>query len=354
MSQKNEECVALLSEALRQDPFNPSIYYELGTAFMKVQRWHEARAALEKSLEIEPAQPNAYTNLGTISLLSGDGVGYVTQFLKAIRVDPKDHELPGMLADFLYNLGLVDIGDDFSERVLALAPTSEIAYHLELVRAIATGDEEAGVASARRAIADDIEERRGSYVGAVRYLMRQAARDNNVEPASAWIDQQAPGILDIDAEQSPPKYRMSQVAAFDAWYTSLPREELFRRLEVMQSVFEKSGHRIEDNPYAQTNILAIRGETEEAVELALDKIFSSSVAKNLGWRQMLSQPHMAEVVADPRVKAAMQRWEDEEDRIRTQVESYFRDLQPTTRTARKASSANDSFHGIAQRAVSRQ
>jgi TolB-like protein len=354
MSQRHEDCVALLSEALRQDPFNPSIYYELGTSYMKARRWDEARDALEKSLEIEPAQPNAYTSLGAISLHSGDGVGYVTQFLKAIRVDPKDHELPGMLADFLYNLGLVDIGDDFAERVLALAPTSEIAYHLELVRAIATGDEDAGIASARRAIADDIEERRGSYVGAVRYLLRKAARDNNVEAASAWIDQQAPGILDIDVEQSPQKYRMSQGAAFDAWYTSLPREELFRRLEVMQSVLEEAGHNLEENPYSQTNILAMRGETEQAVEIALDKIFSSSVAKNLGWRRMLSQPHMAEIVADPRVKAAMQRWEEEEDRIRTQVESYFQDIQPTTRTARNASSANDSFHGIAERAVSRQ
>ncbi len=353
-SQQHEKAVTVLSEALRQDPFNPSIYYELGTAYMKVDRWDEARAALEKSLEIEPEQPNAYTNLGTISLHFGDGIGFVTQFLKAIRVDPKDHELPGMLADFLYKLGLVEIGDDFTDRVLALAPTSEIAYQLELSRAIATGDDEAGIASARRAIADNIEDRRGSYVGAVRYLLRKSVQNNNVETEFAWIDQQAPGALDIDAEQASPKYRMSQGAAFDAWYTSLPREELLRRLDVLQSVFEKGGHSLKDNPYSHANILAMQGETEQAIEIALDKIFTNSVAKNLGWREMVSQVHFAELVADPRIEAAMRRWEDEENRMRAQVESYFRDLQSATRTAQNTPLSNDSFHGVAQRAVFRQ
>jgi TolB-like protein/tetratricopeptide (TPR) repeat protein len=354
MTQQDDKAVELLTAALRQDPFNPTIYYELGTAYMKVGRRDDARTALEKSLEIEPAQPNAYTNLGLISLHSGDGVGYVTQFLKAIRVDPKDHELPGMLADFLYNIGLVEIGDDFRERVLAIAPTSEIAYHLELVRAVATGDEEAGIASARRAIVDNIEERRGSYVGAVRYLLRNAAQNNNVESESAWIDRHAPGILDIDAAQSPQKYRMAQGAAFDAWYTSLPREELLRRIEVLQAGFEQAGQSLEDNPYSRANILAMRGETEQAIEVALDKIFTSSVAKNLGWREMFSQPHFAELVADPRIKAAIQQWEDEESRIRAQVQSYFRDMQTTTLTAQNIASADKALYGVAQRAVFRQ
>ena len=333
VAHQHEKALGTLQSALRRDPFNPSIYYELGTAYMKVDRWDEARAALEKSLEIEPAQPNAYTKLGAISLQSGDGVGYVTQFLKAIRVDPRDHELPGILAGFLFNIGLVDIGDDFMERVMAIAPTSEIAYHLELVRAMATGDEEAGIASARRAIVDDIEERYGSYVGAVRFLLRRAAQNDTVNAEAAWIEQQAPGALDIDAEQVPQKYRMSQGVAFDAWYTSLPREELLRRIDVMQSVFDESGHSLEDNPYTNVDILAMRGETEQAIEIALERIFTSSVAKNLGWRKMFSQAHFAELVEDPRIKTAMQQWEDEEDRIRVQVEGYFRDLQSTTRTA---------------------
>jgi TolB-like protein/Flp pilus assembly protein TadD len=158
--QQFDKPVPVLLDALQRDPFNPQIHYELGTAYMRLERWDDARASLEKALEIEPAQPNAYSYLGVLSLQSGDGVGYVSQFLKALEVDPKDHELPGILAVFLYQLGLVEEGDDLRDRVLALAPTSEYAYRVELLRAMSVGDEEASIASARRAIEDDIEERR--------------------------------------------------------------------------------------------------------------------------------------------------------------------------------------------------
>ena len=96
-----------------------AIHYELGSAYMASQQWDEARAALEKSLDIEPAQPNAYFFLGQISLQNGDGVGYARYMLKALEVDPKDHELPGVLAQFLYQLGLPDQGDDLRVRVSA-------------------------------------------------------------------------------------------------------------------------------------------------------------------------------------------------------------------------------------------
>ena len=101
-------------------------------------------------------------------------------FLKAVEVDPVDHELPGMIAGFLYSLELVEEGDDFRDRVMAIAPTSEIAYRLELQRAIATNDKKAGIASARRAIEDDVSDRRFAYGGAAQYLLRAAAANGTV------------------------------------------------------------------------------------------------------------------------------------------------------------------------------
>ncbi|MGR9093173.1 MAG: tetratricopeptide repeat protein, partial [Gammaproteobacteria bacterium] len=73
LQQQDQKSVALLERALRRDPFNPAIHYELGTAHQRQQHWEEARAALEKSLEIEPAQPNAHIFLAFIDLQAGDG-----------------------------------------------------------------------------------------------------------------------------------------------------------------------------------------------------------------------------------------------------------------------------------------
>ncbi|MGB5510554.1 MAG: tetratricopeptide repeat protein [Woeseiaceae bacterium] len=326
LSQQDDKSVELLKEALRRDPFNPTIHYELGTVNVRLRQWDEARATLEKSLEIEPAQPNAYVYLAIISLQAGDGVDYVAQFIKSVQVDPRDHELPGVLADFLYRLGLVEIADDFRARVLALAPTSEVAYRIEMLRAMAVGDEDASIASARRAIEDNITERRFSYGGAIQHLLRTAIRNGNVDEVSTWIEQQAPGIFDIEAELVEQKYRTAQAVAFDAWYVSLPRDDMLYRLDALIDYGASAGFDVAQNPNTHMAILAVRGETEQAIEVALNEVFTNSVAVNLGWRENFSQAQYKDIVADPRIQAAMKRWEDEEAALRGQVQAYFADL----------------------------
>jgi tetratricopeptide (TPR) repeat protein len=328
--QQDDQAIPVLEEALKRDPFNPVLHFELGTAYGRLERWDDARTSLAKSLEIEPAQPNAYMHLGTLSLQSGDGVGFVTQILNALNVDPKDHELPGILAEFLYQLGLVEEADDFRDRVLALAPTSGAAYRIELLRAIGVGDTNASIASARRAIEDDVEHRRFAYGGAVQYLLRAAAQTGKVEEETAWINERAPGIFDIGAALVPQKYRRAQIVAFDAWFVSLPREEVLRRLDALLEFGESLGFDPMKNPNTQVNVLAMRGEIKEAIEVALEKVFSQAVAANLGWRENFAQAQFAEIVADPRIQAAMQRWVDEEAALRGKVQAYFADLQAAT------------------------
>lgn len=324
--QKFDKAAMVLEAALQQDPYNPALHYELGTAYMRLERWDDAEAALEKSLEIEPGQPNAYTNLGTISLQAGDGLDFVKQFLNAIHVDPRDHELPGILAGFLYQLGLVDEGDDFRARVLALAPTSEVAYRIEMLRAISIGDEAEAERSARRALEDDIEDRRFAYAGAVQYLMRAAVNDDSVEALSAWLDERAPGILDVDASRVPNKFRAAQGVAFDAWFVSLTQEELLRRLDTLLAFGESVGFKLKEQPRTHMSVLALRGDTATAIEVALAEVLTQPVAINLTWREDFAQAQFADVVADPRVKSAMQNWEEEEARLRATVQAYFADI----------------------------
>ena len=321
-----DDCLPILEGALTLDPFNPALHYEMGTAYMKLKRPDEARAALERSLELEPAQPNAYTNLGVLSLQAGDGVGYAGYFLKALAVDPKDHELPGMLAMFLYELGVVEVADEFRRRVLALSPTSTVAYQLEIARAKALGDTEASIAAARRAIEDDIENRRFAFGGAVQHLIRAGVQQGRVEQELAWLDEQNPGMFDVDAAQLPLKLRSSQSLAFDGWINYLPNDEVQRRLDTFLTYVESLGVDPTENPNTHIGILLIRGQIDEAIELALESVFSESVAMHLDWRDTWLQPHYAEIVEDDRIQAAMARWEDEEASLRGSVESYFADM----------------------------
>lgn len=328
--QQNEKSLPLLRGALSLDKFNPSLHYELGTAYIRLRQWDEARAALERSLELEPEQPNAYTYLGAIAIQEGDGVTMVRHFMNAIAVDPEDHELPGMLALFLYQLGLVDIADDFRNRVLTLAPTSTIAYQIELARARAIGDLDGSVEAARRAIEDDIEDRRFSFGGAVQHLVRTAVKTGRIEEELAWLEEQQPGILDVDSAAVPMKFRAVQGTAFDAWVHTLPRDEVLRRLDVLIAFSESMGVDPTENAVNHVGILTLRGEIEAAIEVALDELFSQPVALYPNWRESLSLPQYANVVADPRVQEAMRRWEAEEADLRASVETYFADLHAAT------------------------
>jgi len=325
-----ERAVALLESALERDPYNPQILYELGTLYATLERWDDARASLEKSLEIEPKQPNAYISLANLGLHAGDGVSFVQYSLKALEVDSRDHELPGVLAQFLYQLDLIDEGDDFRNRVMTIAPTSDFAYRLELLRAVRTGDDEGAEASARRAIEEDVADRRSGFSGAVQYLLHRAIKRGTVAEEEAWLQQRVPGLFDVEAESVAQKVRNARGAAIDAWYVTLPRDELLHRLHVLLERAEATGFDYTKDPYTHVSVLALRGQVQEAIEAALDEVFTRSVATNLDWRDFFEQAQFAPVVADPRVQAAMQRWEQEEDALRGSVQTYLADLRAAT------------------------
>jgi hypothetical protein len=81
-----------------------------------------------------------------------------------------------------------------------------------------------------------------------------------------------------------------------------------------------------ENPDSHISILVLRGQIDLAIEIALNEVFSQSVAMHLNWRDMLSQPRYASLVKDERVQQAIKRWEDEEAALRGSVESYFADM----------------------------
>lgn len=325
--QRFAEALPVLQGALSLDPLNPTLHYELGTAYMRLERFDDARLAFEESLRIEPSQPNTYTNLGLVALQAGDGVTMATNFLRAIEVDPRDHELPGLLAMFLYQLELVDVADDFRDRVMALGPTSPVAYQIGYVRAKALGDDQASIAAARRAVEGDIEDRRFAFGGAVQHLLRSAARTGRIEEEIAWIDSRHPGIFDVDAARVSPKYRSVQGLALETWLLDLPPDELNRRLDVLMGYAEALGVDPTENPKAHVTILMVRGDIQSAIDVALEDVFTESVALHLDWLESFAEPQYADFVADERVQQALQRWEDEKAALRASLQAYFADMQ---------------------------
>lgn len=325
-TQQSDRALALQQDALELDPYNARIHYEIGSSYLDLDQLEEARAALQTSLDIESQQPNAYLQLGLIALNSGDGVDYLRQSLKAMEVDSRDHEIPGYIAAFLYPLGLIEEADDFRDRVMAIAPTSAIAYRVELLRAISVGDRDASLAVARNAIENNVEDRQFAFGGAVQHLLRRAVQSGTVAAESLYLEQHAPGILNVDAEAVPARFLFAQRLAIDAWFETLERDELLRRITRIQEITASFGVDLLQNPGTRVGVMVLQSNTEEAIELALSDVFSRSVLMDQDWRTRFSQSRYAEFVADPRIQAAMRNWETEEASVREQVKSYLHDL----------------------------
>jgi adenylate cyclase len=321
--QKFDRALVVHLEALQKEPYNPRVHYELGSLYLLLDRPADARLALERSLELESRQPNAYVRLARVSSQLGDGVATVKHLLRAFEIDPRDHELPAGIALFLYGLGLVEEGDDFRNLVHAVAPTSEAAYLVELRRAISLGDISASVTTARRIIEDDVGDRKGTFSEAVQQLMRVAAANGTIDETTTYLEQHAPGIFNIRADALPHKYRAAQIAVLDAWYVSLPREELLQRLDDLLNEAQEFGVDPLADPGHRLGVYALRGETEAGLTLALEQVLPQPVTRNLLWREQYSQPMYADIVADERVRDALRSREAEYDLVRKQVRDYL-------------------------------
>jgi hypothetical protein len=156
--------------------------------------------------------------------------------------------------------------------------------------------------------------------------MRAAASDGTIEEITAYLERHAPGLFDISAAAAPQKYREAQAASFDAWYATLPRDEVLRRLDDALRAAGEFGIDPLEEPETKMAVHAIRGKQEAAIRTALDDVFSLPVTSNLRWRETFSQSFYTDMVVDERVRSALQRWEEEYEALRQSVRAYLADL----------------------------
>ena len=195
---RTEEAIVALENARRfaKRP-NPSILYELGTAFSKVERWQEAEEVLKQATELAPAEAVMRLQLGWVYYSKLEGEKARAEFERVIATSPSG------LA-FLY-LGLTEIGLGRNEPAVAALRAAiglepgllEAHVALGKVLARAGRDEEATPVLARALEIDGsnaeahfqlglIALRRGDLDSASRSF--EAAIDADPEHLQAWYN----------------------------------------------------------------------------------------------------------------------------------------------------------------------
>jgi tetratricopeptide (TPR) repeat protein len=298
------------------------LHYELSTTYRALNLWQESRESALRSLEIEPMQPNALSMIALADQNTGNGLGYLKNYIKAMEVDPKDHELPGWVAIFLYRLQLVEEAAEFRARVMTIAPSSPTAYRLNVMVAEVTGDLAAARTAARKAIEDDIADRMGAYSGAIDFLIRDGIAYGDIVDVMGYLETSILSLDDFEANVDF-KYMLARFTALSGWRQTLPIEEVRRRAGVMYQYGVDSGFDIESDPGFRAYLLLLQGNFDAATEVILQEVFTEPLTTNLRWREELSHPMYDDIVADPRVQKELQRWEAEEEVLREEVRQYL-------------------------------
>jgi tetratricopeptide (TPR) repeat protein len=320
-SGETEEAMALMQDLLVLDPLNSWLLVEISQAYFVIEDWDSARAAVARSLELEPDQPAPYEMLAFIDLATGNAVGHVSNHLRAMEADPQDHGYAARLAQFLYGLGLQQQGDRFRDRSIAIAPTSSHARNTELTRAVRAGDQGMSLALARQMIEDDVDQHSTAWGNAAFVLFEMSEKQGTSEDALAFVETQFPGFTDY-SQPVPYKGIELRINAFIAYFHTESFDQLQQRLAHLD-YFVKEFLPDEGGPVLRMGALALRGETEAAIDVALTEIFSKPAVYYLDNDRSFSLHYIADVAADPRIQEAIERWRKDKAEAAEDVATYL-------------------------------
>jgi hypothetical protein len=261
--------------------------------------------------------------LGGISLKAGNAVDCVRRFQEAFKLDPLDHETPYAIAQLLYELELIEEGDRFRSRVLAIAPESPAADALTIVRAIRADTEAEGLAVARQLIRDDADDRRRAWIRAFRHLMLTAVRRGRTREEMNFVEEFLPYFSDFDNPAGGWKVRLGRAHTLEIWRDLESDAGVLRRVTHVEQGFSQLNLSLSRVPHVQIDVLLLRGDLEGAIDAALTHLFSQSVLDHLDIKDRFVTPLYAEFVADPRIAEAMEQWDGEYIQAREDVREYL-------------------------------
>jgi len=310
-------------QVILSDPMNPAVYHQAGMVNSQMREWEAAIAGFEQSIELNPDQPNAHDGLATARFAIGDAVGGIRSELNAIAIDSKDPELTAWLASFLYAFGLIEEGNVYRDRTALIAPDNVSTRLANLEQALALGDIALSDRLARSMVEDDIEERYGTYSTAVYTVLANALQNEDAMEGLAFIEQHQPGFSDPSSSAIALKVRIAQSGAFAAWYATRPPEESARLVNDYWDVIVATGASPADFPLIYLEVLAIRGDTEEAIGFALSSVVNQPITKGIWWRDTFDASYLSAVVADSRVQARLQQWDEDEITVRAEIREFL-------------------------------
>jgi tetratricopeptide (TPR) repeat protein len=117
-------------EALRLQPDNPQIPFELGAIYAKQGRYDEAVALFQRSIQLSPGQADAHLNLGAAYAEMGKLDLAEEQFRTAIVLTPLNFNAHNVLGKLYFDEGRLREAEEQFRQSLACEPNLAACDHL--------------------------------------------------------------------------------------------------------------------------------------------------------------------------------------------------------------------------------
>jgi TolB-like protein/DNA-binding winged helix-turn-helix (wHTH) protein/tetratricopeptide (TPR) repeat protein len=317
------EGISIFRDVLETDPLNIYVYELLANAHTRMHDYESARDVLLRAVKIDPNAPNIWAKLGNSAVQLGDGVLAIESYLQSQASDVVDPELSGRTAEFLYQLGLPEEAGEIHEQVRRIAPDSEDAHNLELLRTLAFGDEDRAIEFAREIIRNGVPERYSAWPNAWKILLFTSVARGAAKEDIAFVDKYLPDFSNLDTVDVAWPINVMRGQSFDVLAAVKTTAELRRFSEDLTGYLQQLNMEADDYPTAYLGWQVFFGNTDVAMQFALDEVFSKPVIWMPMWRAYFSRPFMREFTSDPRIQAALQSWEYQETQIRADVRRYL-------------------------------
>ncbi len=316
----------LLDAGLKIDPLEPELLSVKGWVLLQMDRHEESETWLMKAYEQAPNDPNVLSRIGDLKFATGELAAELDWWRRAMDADPRDHELAAELASRFYQLGLVEEGDRWTNRVLSLAPRSPVGRRVELERAVARGDDAQALVLARSMIEDNVAFRHDSYTTAVfTYADIMTTQDRVREGFDYFVDQR-PEAMAFDGKTYSLNEAMTVLASLEWLPLIHDRDDIQAVWANAAQTFDHSLPRWRKNPALMVQARMLEGDLDAAKAIVLDDLLGRPAALNLDVPDMLARPFYAPIASDPDVQAALAKLDRQIDGLRVEVREIL--LEP--------------------------
>ncbi|MEJ2161421.1 MAG: hypothetical protein P8X53_13215 [Chromatiales bacterium] len=321
---QSEAALEVLNQARVIDPYSVRIAGRLSALYnFSLNRPDLALEEARRIQRIEPDNPDGFSREAAVHMRFGDLPAAYRARAKSIELDPDDHELRGWLSALYLSVGLVDEARVALEQAEAIGPGEPLTLMTRASYEFYVGNLDAALEIAERAIAERLPGRHDSEFTFNAIVIMEAYKNGEYDDALEAA-QRISGSIDLDNPEFSNEY-----SAYVALQFAIPSLSAKGNEERVGKVLDAvtrcttgtcSDPRLEwEKRHDDALVEYYRGNHAAAVARYADMVDMAPL-QDYWWWMFERDPMRADILSDPGVAEAVDRYRQRLAVARTEIE----------------------------------